>query len=111
MQETRQRRNKAKELGDGYKLFYSGTYQQGRNGIGIILSKELKENIAGINRRSDKVMSVKLSLKDMVINIICMYAPQVGCSEEEKEKFWEQMDQELSGTLEGERVVVGGDLR
>ena len=35
--------------------------------------------------------------------------PQVGCTEEEKETFWEQMDQELSSTLDGERVVVGGD--
>ena len=24
--------------------------------------------------------------------------------------FWEQMDQELSATREGERVIVGGDL-
>ena len=34
----------------------------------------------------------------------------MGCTEEEKEAFWEQMDQELSATLEGERVIVGGDL-
>ena len=31
-------------------------------------------------------------------------------TEEEKETFWEQMDQELSATLDGERVIVGGDL-
>ena len=36
--------------------------------------------------------------------------PQVGCKEEEKETFWEQMDQELSATLDGDRVIVGGYL-
>ena len=32
----------------------------------------------------------------MVVNIICAYAPRVVCIENEKETFWEQMDQELS---------------
>ena len=31
-------------------------------------------------------------------------------AEEEKETFWEQMDQELSTTLDEERVIVRGDL-
>ena len=35
---------------------------------------------------------------------------QVGCAEEEKETFWEQMDQELSATLDDERVIVSGYL-
>ena len=36
--------------------------------------------------------------------------PQVGCTEEEKEMFREHMDQELSATLDGDRVIVGGYL-
>ena len=36
--------------------------------------------------------------------------PQAGCTEEEKETSWEQMDQELSATIDEERVIVGGDL-
>ena len=43
VQETRWKGNKARELGEGYKLFYSGANEEGRNGVGIILSKELKE--------------------------------------------------------------------
>ena len=41
VQETRWKGNKAKELEDGYKIFYCGANAQGQNGIGIILSKEL----------------------------------------------------------------------
>ena len=55
-------------------------------------------------------MSIKLGVEEIVVNIICAYAPQVGCTEEEKETCWEQMDQELSATLDDERVIVGGDL-
>ena len=36
--------------------------------------------------------------------------PQVGCTDEEKETFWEQTDQELSATLDDGRVIVGGNL-
>ncbi len=52
-------------------------------------------------------MSIKLGVEDTVVNIICAYAPQVVCTEEEKETFWEQMDQELSATMDDERVMVG----
>ena len=50
----------------------------------------------------------KLGIGDTVVNVICAYAPQVGCEEEEKETFWRQMDQELRAIPEGERVIVGG---
>ena len=46
----------------------------------------------------------------MINVIICAYGPQVGCTEVEKEMFLEQMGQELSATLDGERVIVGGYL-
>ena len=55
-------------------------------------------------------MSIELGLEDMVVNIMCAYDPQVGCIENEKEMFWEHMDQELSATQDGESVIVGGDI-
>ena len=51
-------------------------------------------------------MSIELGVEEMVVNIIRACALQVGCTEEEKET--EQMDQEVSATLDGERVIVGG---
>ena len=93
-------------------MIRSGGNKQRRNGVGRVLSKELKEDLISVSKMSDRVMSITLGVEEAVINIICVYAPppQVCCTEEEKESFWEQMDQELSATLEGECVVVGGDL-
>ena len=58
------------------------------------------------------MVSIELGLEDnfMVVNIMCAYDPQVGCIENEKEMFWEHMDQELSATQDGESVIVGGYL-
>ena len=81
-----------------------------RNGVGIVLSKEIKDSFVSVSRTNDRVMSVKLGIGETVVNVICAYAPQVGCEDEEKETFWRQMDQELRAIPEGERVIVRGDL-
>ena len=34
-----------------------------------------------------------LGIGETVVNVICAYAPQVGCKNEENERFCRQMDQ------------------
>ena len=55
-----------------------------------------------VSRTNDRVMRVKLGICETVVNVICAYAPQVGCEDEEKETFWRQMDHELRAIPEGE---------
>ena len=38
---------------------------------------------------------LKLALNGEIINIMSAYAPQTGCGENEKIKFWKEMDEEL----------------
>ena len=64
-------------------MFRSGANEQEWNGVGIMLSKELKEDQISISRKSDRAMSIELGLEEMVA-----YAPQVGCIQNEKETFW-----------------------
>ena len=73
----------------GWKLLRSGAKnEQEWNGVGIVLSKELKEDLISVSRKNDPVMSIELGLEEIVVNIMCAYAPQVGCIENEKETFW-----------------------
>ena len=69
-------------------MLRSGTNEQEWNGVGIVLSKELKEDLTSVSRNSDPVMTIELGLEEMVVNIMCACAPQVGCIENEKETFW-----------------------
>lgn len=110
VQETRWTGNKAKELGDGFKLIYGGANNEKRNGIGIILSKDLKDLVTEVNRRNDRIMWVRLSLDEFPVNIFSVYAPQTGCPEEEKEQFWSDLQEELEKVDESERCIVGGDM-
>lgn len=110
VQETRWKGNKAKELGDGYKLYYSGANKQGRNGVGIVLSSELKNSVIEVHRKNDRIIRLKICYGGEILNIISAYAPQVGCTEEEKGNFWRDMDGIMQELEEHERVIVGADL-
>ncbi len=110
MQETRWKGNKSREIGEGCKLLYSGANNQGRNGVGIILDREWREDLVQVERRSDRIMSVKIAVGKFNLYIICAYAPQVGCTAEEKDEFWQQLEMEQQAISQEERVIIGGDL-
>ncbi|KAK6761788.1 hypothetical protein RB195_022756 [Necator americanus] len=54
VQETRRRGSKSRELGDGYKLIYTGTSK--RNGVGVILNETFRSSVTVVNRLSDRLM-------------------------------------------------------
>ena len=63
-------------------MFNSGADERGRNGVGVLLTKQLKVSLVSVSGVNDRVMSVKLVIGDTIINVICAYAPQVGGEEE-----------------------------
>ena len=109
VQETKWKGSKAKDLGGGYKLYYHGC-ERNKNGIGIILSASLTEDVEEVKRISDRIMQMKIDYKGCMLNIISAYAPQTGCDEEEKDRFWEEMDNTMVSIPIEERVVIGADL-
>ena len=50
VQETKWKGNKAREIGEGYKLYYSGASTT-RNGVGIILHSEWQDKILEVKRK------------------------------------------------------------
>ena len=57
----------------GCKLLRSGTNEQEWNGVGIVLSKELKEDLISVSGNSIPVMTIELGLEEMVVNIMVWY--------------------------------------
>ena len=94
VQETKWKGSKAKMLGDGFKLFYHGETNT-RNVVGIILGEKLIDHVLQVNRKSDRIMRIQMVIAEKKMNIISVYAPQVGCSDDEKLTFWEELDDVL----------------
>ncbi|KAK3561816.1 hypothetical protein QTP86_014395, partial [Hemibagrus guttatus] len=109
VQETRWKDSKARSIGAGFKLFYYGVDSK-RNGVGVVLKEEFVKNVLAVKRVSDRVMSLKLEIEGVMLNIVSGYAPQVGCELEEKERFWSELDEVMESIPTGERVVIGADF-
>jgi exonuclease III len=72
---------KAKEVENtGFKLWYTGK-ERSRNGVGILIDKSLKNEVVVVRRQGDKIIMIKLVFGDLVLNVIRVYAPQVGLSD------------------------------
>ncbi|KAK3551975.1 hypothetical protein QTP70_031634 [Hemibagrus guttatus] len=109
VQETRWKGSKAHSIGAGFKLFYYGVDSK-RNGVGVVLKEEFVRNVLEVKRVSDRVMSLKLEIEGVMLNVVSGYAPQVGCELEEKERFWSELDEVIESIPTGERVVIGADF-
>ncbi|KAK3556414.1 hypothetical protein QTP70_008096 [Hemibagrus guttatus] len=109
VQETRWKGSKVRSIGAGFKLFYYGVDSK-RNGVGVVLKEEFVRNVLEVKRVSDRVMSLKLEIEGVMLNVVSGYAPQVGCELEEKERFWSELDEVMESIPTGERVVIGADF-
>ncbi|EMS49697.1 Oligomeric Golgi complex subunit 3 [Triticum urartu] len=77
------RGRKAKEVEDtDFKLWYTGPVAN-NNGVGILINKSLKYGVVDV-RRGERIILVKLVVRDLVLNVINAYAPQVGHNENTK---------------------------
>jgi len=55
--------------------------------VGVIIDKQLLEDLVEVRRKGDRILLVKLILGRKISNIISVYAPQVGVDESSKRQF------------------------
>jgi len=108
IQETKWVGAKAREI-DGYKLWYSGG-TRAKNAVGILVEKELTDRVVEVRRNSDRIMSIKLVLGAIVLNVISVYAPQMGLTDDIKKVFWKELEQVLQSIPRHEKLFLGGDF-
>ena len=88
-------RQSAKELGEGFKIIYSGE-KSSRNGVGVILSPEFTEKVVEVSRPSDRLIKLKLVI--------------VGEIDTIKEGFLKDWEDLMTRVPRTEKIVVGTDL-
>ena len=90
-------------------MWYCGTGNK-KNGVEIILKKEHVDRVAELWRVTDRIICLKMELDDVMLNVISGYTPKVGCTREEKEAFWLDLDETVEKIPKNERIVVGAYL-
>ena len=77
-----------------YKLYWKGE-ETGRGGVGLMVKHDLVESVMEVRRVSPRIISIDIVVNEKVVTVISVYAPQSGRSEEEKEKFYEDLTAEV----------------
>ena len=44
-------------------------------GVGIVLKEKLTENVLEVKRVTDRLMGLKVEVEDVILNVVCAYAP------------------------------------
>ncbi|PIO53124.1 hypothetical protein TELCIR_25556, partial [Teladorsagia circumcincta] len=106
--ETRWKGAKAREIREGFKLYYSGEDPK-RNGVVVAVAESLDDYLCAVSRISDLTMAARIHTKEG-FRIILPESPQSGCPETEKDEFYLSLDDVISSTSEGNYLAIAGDL-
>src|SRR6476619_3229516 len=79
---------------------------RGRRGgrVGIMVARKWVDNVIGVERVSERVMVVKVTVGKVILCVVSVYGPQMGRLMEEKEGFYVELGGGGGGF--GERGVV-----
>ena len=67
-------------------------------------------SVVEVRRVSERVMVLRLAIGKSVLNVVSVYAPQVGWAIEEKEEFYILLGKVLKDVGENEKLIVCGDM-
>ncbi|ESO11454.1 hypothetical protein HELRODRAFT_183148 [Helobdella robusta] len=94
--------------GGRYKLWWKG--DDGTGGVGVMVKEELVEKVLEVRRRSNGVIVVVMVFGKVIVRVISGYAPQQSRKEEEKDRFYDDVSDEIGQAGLNEFVVLLGDL-
>ena len=66
---------RARDLWFDCKLYYTGGEEK-RNGVGIVLHGDIKKTLVEVIRVNDRLMAVRVQLKNVMVFVVAAYAPQ-----------------------------------
>lgn len=72
IQETKWKGAKARDIGEGFKLFYNGN--QAQNGVGIAVSQKLRDSVVEMTHISDCLMSLKVNTGSAIMDRLLLCA-------------------------------------
>ena len=94
---------------DDHYIYYCGQESLIRNGVVIIVNKRVQNAVLGCNLKNDRMISVHFQGKPFNITIIQVYALTSNAEEAEVEWLYEDLQDLLELTPEGDVLFITGD--
>ena len=109
VQETKWKSDRARMVGDGFKLIHAGGDGKS-DGVGVILESDLVEKVCRTERWNGRILMVWLAIGSRKLCVMSVYAPQVGRSQRERKEFREKVEELLQLVEEDEILCLAGDF-
>ena len=96
---------------DGMTCVYSGV-QQGRAkaGVAIYMVEELAMCIKEWKCINERLVLVRLTIREEWVCFVQVYAPTENCSVEDKEEFFDTLQETVSGLQRKDKILILGDF-
>ena len=96
---------------NGYTIWYSGT-ETGihEHGVAIALESCFTRSVTDVIFLSDRLIKIRMRCKNVDITIIEAYAPTEGDSDEEKDKFYNNLQHLIDKTPRHDLILLLGDF-
>lgn len=108
--ETRYKGSGQKRLHDDYELYYSGEQNSTRHGVAMIVGPELTRHVEKVHYVNNRIIALTLNLDGYRISFIQSYAPQQGRPQEEKDTFYDQLQDTVDILPTESDIIIIGDL-
>jgi hypothetical protein len=108
LQETKWKGKGARVVGS-CKLFWTGC-EDGTSGVGVLVAAEWIDKVIEVKRISERMMVLRVIVGKSVLNLVSVYAPQVGREMKEKEEFYASLGKIVLAIGDREHLAVCGDL-
>ena len=108
--ETRYKGTGHLKLHDNYELFYSGSTDDTRHGVGLIIHPDLSCHVEKIYNVNSRIIAVTMNMSNYKLSLIQTYAPQQGRPQEEKDDFYLNLQDTIDNLPADSDYIVMGDL-
>lgn len=96
-----------------YILIYSGKNKNERasSGVGFLVNEKFEHSIKAVEYISDRLLMITLNIKPYKeTHYISVYAPDITKPQEEKDQFYDELQEILNNIPPKDEVIILGDL-
>lgn len=94
-----------------FTLYYSGTTERlGQRGTGFWTSCSIRDRILGFDPISERICKIRVKGKFNNLSLVCVYAPTEANEEEEKEFFYDTLENVCDKVNKYDTLIVLGDF-
>ena len=96
-----------KTVHSNFELIFKGMEVGRKYGVAFVLAPEFADKIEKIDYVNERIISITIKLAGNKITLIQVYAPHQGRSQEEKEQFYQNLQDTIDTVDNGDKIIVG----